>query len=287
MFHLLLFSLLLSSPSNLSNIFPAPLNATLNSTLNVTLNTTLNSTTSLINNSGSSGATQISGNFTGNFQGNFTIIQANQNAQNSTNPFGFNYIASAIFGSPADVLNVLIQYKYSALFLLMLADSSGLPPPSEFIMPPAGFLSKLGYINFALAFWFIMVANIIGMSIDYSLAYESGQRFIYKHKSLLSQQKKYLIPISHGFERYGAEIIFIAKLIPLLRTAIGFIAGLLNVPPRDYYIPSILGAFVYNYILMVFGFFFISELSAALLIVLAIAFPIILYLSYNLFLKKL
>lgn len=269
MLHILLLTLLFANTSN-------------NTAMSV------NNTHQLLSNPNVSGYRRtpaVLGNFTGSFSGNFTIVQeAQQNiAKSSTGVL--SDILGVVFGSRNAAFNILVTYKYSALFILMTADASGLPPPSEFIMPPAGYLSRLGYFNFGLAFWFIMVANIIGMSIDYTIAYQAGEALFYRHKALLSDQKKYLSTFKKAFTMYGSFTIFVARLIPILRTAVNFISGLLRVPPQEYYPASIMGALVYNYVLMTLGYVFVSESFSTFIVVMIFGFPVIAYLAFY-FLKR-
>lgn len=269
MFHLLLLALLFSNSSAVGNsagaanafnaIIPSA-NALVQNATNDSINTTA--------------VSPASGNFTGKFQGNFSVAQQS-NASASAGAIAS--VVGAIFGSRTAALNILITYKYTALFILTTADASGLPPPSEFIMPPAGYLARLGYVNFGLAFWFIMVGNVIGLAVDYTIAYEAGEAFFYRNKAALRDKKKYLDSFKQNFTKYGSFAIFIAKLVPIARTAVSFVAGVLQIPAEDYYPASVMGAFIYNYVYMVLGYAFISESISAYVLAVILGLPVLLY----------
>lgn len=275
MFHLLLLTLLFSNSPAVGNsistanavnaMVPAVPNANA-----IVYNATGNNTTSTYTTT----VSPIVGNFSGNFQGNFSIVQQ---TGTSTNASTIGSIVSVIFGSRTAALNILITYKYTALFILTAADAAGLPPPSEFIMPPAGYLARLGYVNFGLAFWFIMVGNVIGLAVDYTIAYEAGEAFFYRNKAALKGKKKYLDSFRQNFTKYGSFTIFIAKLVPIARTAVSFVAGVLQIPAEDYYPASVMGAFIYNYVSMVLGYVLISEAVSTYVMVGIFGLPVLVY----------
>lgn len=227
------------------------------------------------------------GQFSGSFQGNFSIVTGAATTNATTSPATIlSTITDTITGTPAAVFEILITYKYTSLFLLMLSDSSALPPPSEFIMPPAGFLAKIGYLNFGLAFLALMVANTIGITIDYYIGYHLGERFVLRHRRLFRMKKADVDTFQYLLNEQGPLIVFLGRLVPLLRIGVSFFAGFAKMPKKRYYALSISGAMIYNYLLMAFGYYLISESFAVSLVFVIGIVSVVGYLGYKLVYKR-
>src|SRR4029077_15372921 len=71
---------------------------------------------------------------------------------------------------PAAVSNFIAAYGLLAVFVLMVAESCGLPFPSEVIMPTSGLLAATGHLNLVAALIVGTGANLVGSLIAYGLA---------------------------------------------------------------------------------------------------------------------
>jgi len=155
------------------------------------------------------------------------------------------------------IMSVISEMSYAGIALLMAIESACIPLPSEIIMPFAGFLVFKG----KLVLWLVAVAGALGCVIGSIPAYYLG---MYGGRPLVEKYGKYVL-ISHKdlnmadrwFTKYGDIIIFIARLLPAVRTFIAFPAGVarMNMPKFIAYtfFGSLIWCFILAYAGMKFG----------------------------------
>ena len=118
------------------------------------------------------------------------------------------------------IMGVISSMGYAGIVLLMAIESACIPLPSEIIMPFAGFLVFKG----ELVLWIAAVAGALGCVLGSIPAYYLG---MYGGRPLVEKYGKYVL-ISHKdlnmadewFAKHGDIIIFIARLLPAVRTFI-------------------------------------------------------------------
>jgi membrane protein DedA with SNARE-associated domain len=155
------------------------------------------------------------------------------------------------------IMGVISSMGYAGIVLLMAIESACIPLPSEIIMPFAGFLVFKG----ELVLWIVAVAGALGCVVGSIPAYYLG---MYGGRPLVEKYGKYVL-ISHKdlnmaddwFAKHGDIIIFIARLLPAVRTFIAFPAGVarMNMPKFIAYtfVGSLIWCFILAYIGMKFG----------------------------------
>ena len=134
---------------------------------------------------------------------------------------------------------VMGTLSYAGIALLMGIESACIPLPSELIMPYAGALthpdvaadlSALYGVNLPIFNLFgAAIAGAIGCNLGSELAYwvgaKGGRPAILKYGRYLLVSKKEIELADRWFEQRGEIIIFVARLLPVIRTFIAFPAG--------------------------------------------------------------
>ena len=140
-------------------------------------------------------------------------------------------LVRAIMSFTGNVKDTVSSWGYLGIFGLMLLESSSLPVPSEVILPFSGFLVFKGQLNFIVTVAVATVAAIMGSLIDYYIGLK-GIEVLTKRKvlgrALLSMDQ--LTFAGKWFNKYGSLTIFLARLIPGIRTLISFPAGAAKMP---------------------------------------------------------
>jgi membrane protein DedA with SNARE-associated domain len=183
--------------------------------------------------------------------------------------------------SAAVVQTLITHYGYLAIFILMVLESASLPIPSEVLLPLSGYLSYTGTFNFCIAFGVLMLGSIIGMAIAYGIGYYLGKDVIYKHLRLFHIKEKSLKDFDAWFERNGIAAVFLSRFIPEIRALMSFPAGFAKMPLKEFFAYSIAGAFIWNLVLMLFGFYLLSAHSAVIIMASIGIFAVALYVIYK------
>src|SRR4029078_9796194 len=121
---------------------------------------------------------------------------------------------------------------YGGVVLLMAIESACIPLPSEIIMPFSGYLVSTGELNL----WGVAVAGAVGCVLGSLVAYwvgmYGGRPFIEKYGRYILLSRHDLDIADRWFGKYGEVIVFISRLLPVIRTFIAFPAGVarMNLP---------------------------------------------------------
>ena len=174
-------------------------------------------------------------------------------------------IFSGVFASAA-----LRKYGYAALFILMILESASLPIPSEVVLPVAGLFAVQGIFNFYFTLVIVVIAGIIGISIDYFIAYFLSKDVVYKHLQLFHIKKETLENFDRWFNRNGVFAVFSMRMVPVLRGLVSFPAGFAAMPKKQFYAYSILGSLIWDVILMSFGYYALQGSTTEIIIVIGI-----------------
>lgn len=161
--------------------------------------------------------------------------------------------------------DILEQWGFLAVAILMAAESTFLPVPSEVVIPPAAHQawSGGGLQMFGIAFsgWsaqsLIVLASTIGSWVGASIMYWAsrlaGRPLVMRYgKYFLISEKKV-----EGAERwaaaYGSFGIFAARLLPVVRHLIGIPAGIVRMNFLQYSIYTIVGSALWTVVLCWLG----------------------------------
>lgn len=132
----------------------------------------------------------------------------------------------------AFVVATISTLGYGGIVLLMAIESACIPLPSEIIMPFSGYLVYTGRFNL----WWVGVAGAVGCVLGSMVAYWVG---MYGGRPLIEKYGRYILISHHDldladrwFAKYGEAIVFISRLLPVIRTFIAFPAGVarMNIP---------------------------------------------------------
>ena len=161
-----------------------------------------------------------------------------------------------LFVEGTSLKNTVASWGYPGIFGLMVLESSSLPIPSEIVLPFSGYLVSTGQLNFWETVLVATTAAIIGSLIDYYIGLK-GVEALAKRRVLgrVLFSKDQLALASKWFDKYGAIIIFLARLIPGIRTLISFPAGAAKMPVARFLVFTVAGCLLWNSILIYVGYY--------------------------------
>ncbi|WP_394827008.1 DedA family protein [Pendulispora albinea] len=158
---------------------------------------------------------------------------------------------------------VMGTLSYIGIALLMGIESACIPLPSELIMPYAGAMTepsvrdalseqfKIQLPQFNLLF--AAIAGALGCNLGSELAYRvgatGGRRAIERYGKYVLLSKHELAIADRWFERRGDIIVFVARLLPVVRTFIAFPAGVARMNWTKFHIYTFVGSLPWCYAL--------------------------------------
>lgn len=145
------------------------------------------------------------------------------------------------------------DWGYPGVFLLMAVESTVFPLPSEVVVPPAAYWAQQGQMSF----WGVVVAAALGSwfgaSISYFVARAVGRPLILKFgRYVFVPEKKWLLAEA-WINHFSAGGVFFARLLPVVRHLVSLPAGAARMNFRVFSIATLLGSFLWSFVLAWFG----------------------------------
>lgn len=140
------------------------------------------------------------------------------------------------------IVNLIDKIGYLGIFTLMVLESCGIPLPSEATMPFSGFLVADGKLNFWAVVLIGTVANLIGSWIAYFIGLKGGRLLIEKYGKYFLISHHDLNIADKWFSKHGEWIVFLGRLLPVIRTYISFPAGIAKMNFKKFSLYTFLGA---------------------------------------------
>lgn len=157
------------------------------------------------------------------------------------------------------------QYGAIAIFVIVLLEYLNLPGfPAGIIMPLSGVMAANGDISFPLVMLITTAAGLAGSLALYILGRKGGELFLNAYLKRFPKHREGIEKNIDWLRRKGALGVFLAKLIPMIRTLISIPAGVLKIPLNKYVISSTLGVFTWNLVFVGAGYFLGDQVFALL-----------------------
>jgi membrane protein DedA with SNARE-associated domain len=140
------------------------------------------------------------------------------------------------------IIAVISQAGYGGIVLLMAIESACIPLPSEIIMPFSGYLVFTGRFHLV---W-VGLAGAVGCNLGSLVAYYVGSL---GGRPLVEKYGRWLLVTHHDLEladrfftRWGDWAVFVARLLPVIRTFIAFPAGVSRMNVARFHLYTFLGS---------------------------------------------
>jgi membrane protein DedA with SNARE-associated domain len=144
------------------------------------------------------------------------------------------------------VHDVITAAGYPGLALLVCVEQVFPPIPSEVILPLAGYYVNEGDFNFLAALAAATVGAVAGSFILYELTRRGGRPMLLRHGHIFRLREKDLDRADVWFERYGAWLVLLGRLVPGARSLVSVSAGLSNMPRLEFAALTVAGSATWN-----------------------------------------
>jgi membrane-associated protein len=181
---------------------------------------------------------------------------------------------------------------YLLLFIIIFSETGLVVTPflpGDSLLFVAGALAAAGGMDVHLLALLLVLAAVLGNTVNYSIGYYIGPRVFHWESSRLFNRKA--LERAHAFyERHGGKTIIITRFVPILRTFAPFVAGIGRMTYLSFFAYNLAGALAWVLSLVYAGYWFGNvpvvkqNLSAFILgiIVLSVTPVVFEYLRYRL-----
>jgi membrane-associated protein len=150
------------------------------------------------------------------------------------------------------------NWSYVILFLVIFAETGLIIAPflpGDSLLFATGALSSVSTLNIHLTVILLMIAAILGNTVNYAIGYWIGPKIFHYPKSHWFNPV-YLHKAHAFYQKYGGRAIVLARFIPILRTFAPFIAGIARMHWARFQLFNCIGSVAWVAIILYLGYFF-------------------------------
>lgn len=126
--------------------------------------------------------------------------------------------------------------------------------PGDSLLFALGAFSALGSLNILVCFILLLIAAILGDTVNYWIGHFFGEKLIANPKVPI--KKEHIEKTKAFFDKHGGKTIILARFVPIVRTFAPFVAGVGKMNYRHFISYNIVGGFAWVAIFTLGGFFF-------------------------------
>lgn len=172
--------------------------------------------------------------------------------------------AALLVASPAilDPEKLVSSYGLIGLVLIVFAETGlllGFFLPGDSLLFIAGFAAagNLGGLDqpIAVVCLAVTVSAIVGAQVGHYIGWRAGPVLFDRPESRLFKRSN-VVKAEHAFERFGpAKAVVLARFIPIVRTFLNPVAGVLEMKPREFFVWNVVGGVLWGTGITLLGYF--------------------------------
>jgi membrane protein DedA with SNARE-associated domain len=150
-----------------------------------------------------------------------------------------------------DIMTMVYQaIGWPGVVVMMAVESAAIPFPSELIMPLAGWLliqaeGRSAWYLF-LAGFYGALGNLLGSWLAYGISLKAGRPLLLKYGKYVLITREEVERAEAWFSQYGEWAVFLARLLPVVRTFISVPAGLARMDLWKFSVYTFAGSFPWS-----------------------------------------
>jgi membrane protein DedA with SNARE-associated domain len=144
---------------------------------------------------------------------------------------------------------------YPAMFLLIAAESSGVPVPGETALIAAAVLASQGHMAIELVIPLAALAAIVGDNIGYLIGRRGGRWLLERPGAFQPQRLRALENGESFFARHGPKAVFLGRFVLGLRVWASWLAGATHMRWRSFALWNALGCIAWASLIGLVAYF--------------------------------
>jgi membrane protein DedA with SNARE-associated domain len=155
------------------------------------------------------------------------------------------------------ITDIMSQYGYIGIFLLIMLENIFPPIPSEVILTFGGYMTTQSDMTVMGVILISTAGSVAGAVILYGvgrmLDVKRLEKIVDRYGRVLRLTRKDIYKADSWFDKYGIWTVLFCRLIPLIRSLISIPAGMSNMKFGLFLLFTTLGTLIWNTILVTVG----------------------------------
>jgi membrane protein DedA with SNARE-associated domain len=155
------------------------------------------------------------------------------------------------------IINVMEQFGYFGILLLIMIENLFPPIPSEVILTFGGYMTTHTNLTVIGVILTSTIGSVAGAIILYGIGFlidiSRIEKIVEKYGQILRLTKKDVHKANDWFAKYGVWTVFFCRFIPLIRSLISLPAGMAKMNFGVFLLLSTSGTFIWNAVLVSIG----------------------------------
>ncbi len=146
---------------------------------------------------------------------------------------------------------------YALLFLIIFVETGLVVTPflpGDSLLFAVGAFAALGSLNIFMILTLLMVAAILGDTVNYWIGHFFGEKLVANPKVPI--KKEHIERTQKFFDKHGGKTIILARFVPIVRTFAPFVAGIGKMHYDKFISFNIIGGIGWVLLVTLAGFFF-------------------------------
>ena len=153
------------------------------------------------------------------------------------------------------LVDLIFDWGYLGIFIMMAIESSFIPFPSEIVLVPAGYLASKDEMSITYIMMSAVSGSLVGAFVNYYLAFTLGRKFLLRYGKYFFISPEALDKMERYFKKHGHISTFSGRLVPGIRQLISIPAGLAKMNLLEFTFFTTLGAGIWALILTLLGYY--------------------------------
>jgi membrane-associated protein len=149
-------------------------------------------------------------------------------------------------------------WVYAVLFVIVFCETGLVVTPilpGDSLLFAVGALCGLGTLDLLVSMLVLLVAAILGDTVNYWIGAWAGPQ-VFRKKNSRWLNPKHLERTHEFMERYGGKAVIIARFVPIVRTFVPFVAGVGRMSYGRFMMYNVVGAIAWVCCFVPAGYFF-------------------------------
>ncbi len=158
----------------------------------------------------------------------------------------------------ADIVNAYGPLTYGILFGIIFAETGLIVTPflpGDSLLFAIGALSALGSFNIWISLAVLLVAAILGDTVNYWIGHFFGQKIV-DNPNIPFINQSHIDKTQEFYKKHGGKTIILARFVPIVRTFAPFVAGIGKMNYSEFILYNVVGGTAWVLSFTLLGFFF-------------------------------